>query len=192
MSQDKEIEVRVRIESSENLFLFLQNKAEFTGEKHQIDKYFVPAHKDFTKQRPVSEWLRLRDSSGKLSINYKNWHFEKDGKSHYCDEYETAVESIEEIEKIFKVLGMKQVVVVDKVRKNYRYRDYEFAIDSVKGLGDFVEIEYKGDTTGLSPDKVAGEMIDLLKKIGCGKITRDYVGYPFQLLFPKEVVSEEQ
>jgi len=35
-------------------------------------------------------------------------------------------------------------------------------------------------------------MIKFLKNIGCGKIKRNYVGYPFQLLFPSEVKLEEQ
>jgi adenylate cyclase class 2 len=192
MSQDKEIEVRVRIENSENLFLFLQEKAEFTGEKHQTDKYFVPAHKNFTEVRPVKEWLRLRDSSGKYSVNYKNWHFDEDGKSHYCDEYETPVENIEQMEKILAALDMKKIVVVEKVRKTYMYQNYEIAIDMVTGLGDYVEIEYKGEVKDQKPAEVANGMIEFLKKIDCGKIQRDYVGYPFQILFPSEIVSEEQ
>ena len=99
MSQDKEIEIRVRIENSDNLKIFLDEKAEFTGEKHQVDKYFTPDHRNFLDKKPTEEWLRLRDSSGKFSINYKNWHYEADGKSHYCDEFETPVESIKPISK---------------------------------------------------------------------------------------------
>lgn len=191
MSENKEIEVRVKIENSENLLNFLKEKATFTGEKHQIDKYFTPAHRNFLGIKPASEWLRLRDSSGKYFITYKNWHYEADGKSHFCDEYETKVDSLGQLEKIFGVLNMKEVVVVDKVRRTYIYQDFEIAIDSVKNLGDRVEIEYKGKTEGLEPAKVASKMIDFLKEIGCGKIRRDYAGYPFQLLFPKEIVFEE-
>jgi len=134
----------------------------------------------------------LRDSSGKYSINYKNWYYDKDGKSQYCDEYETAIESKDQLNKIFSVLDIKEVVTVDKIRKLYLYQDYEIAIDSIKGLGDFVEIEYKGKIVNQKPADITKEMISFLKKIGCGKITRNYVGYPFQLLFPREVVLEEQ
>jgi len=66
------------------------------------------------------------------------------------------------------------------------------AVDSVKGLGDFVEIEYKGENENADPKKVTEGMVDFLKKVGCGKIMRNYVGYPFQLLFPEEVKWEDQ
>lgn len=191
MGDNKEIEIRVKIEKSGALLEFLKNKAQFTGEKHQIDKYFTPVHRNFLGLKPASEWLRLRDSSGKYSITYKNWHYEADGKSHYCDEYETKIDDLEQLEKIFQVLDLKEVITVDKLRQTYRYEDFEIALDSVKNLGDFVEIEYKGQLSGQDPAKVAKKMLDFLKEIGCGKIRRDFVGYPFQLLFPKDIVSEE-
>jgi len=192
MSDNKEIEIQVRIENNVNLFLFLHKEAKFIGEQHQIDRYFTPAHKNFIQVRPVNEWLRLRDSSGKFSINYKNWHNEIDGKRDYCDEYETPIESLEQMEKIFGVLDMKEVVTVDKVRKLYVYQQYEIAIDSVNGLGDFVEIEYKGEIKKQTPTQITSGMVAFLKKIGCGKIARNSGGYPFQLLFPNEVVFDDQ
>lgn len=192
MNDNKEIEIQVQIESIGKLISFLEKKAKFVGKKHQIDKYFTPAHKKYTEVRPVKEWLRLRNSSGIFSINYKNWHYDTDGKSHYCDEYETPVESIEQMEKIFNALDIKEMVVINKTRKIYFYKDYEIAIDSIKDLGDFVEIEFKGDQNGKDPAKITNEMVSFLKNIGCGKINRNFVGYPFQLLFPKEVVFEEQ
>jgi len=81
---------------------------------------------------------------------------------------------------------------VDKLRKIWIYKDYEVAVDSVRGLGDFVEIEYKGENKNADPKKVTEEMIGFLKEVEVGKIMRNYVGYPFQLLFPKEVKYEEQ
>ncbi len=186
-----EVEIQVQIENTKKLLAFLKRNGKFLGEKHQVDKYFIPAHRDFTKMRPVNEWLRLRDSSGKFSINYKNWHREKDGRSHFCDEYESVVENFEQLENIFKAINIKPLVIVDKLRKIWLYKDFEIAIDSVKGLGDFVEIEYKGTNIKERPSEITAQMITFLKNQGCGKILRNYVGYPFRLLFPKEVVLEE-
>lgn len=188
--KDKEIEIQIQIENSDKLISFLNKHAKFIGEKHQIDKYFSPAHRNFIKARPVAEWLRLRSSSGKYSINYKNWHYDKYGRSHYCDEYETPIESLEQLEKIFNSLDIKEIVTVDKTRRLYQYRNYEIVMDSVKKLGDFVEIEYKGRLGSRKPANITKGMISFLKKLNCGKITRNYVGYPFQLLFPKEVKFE--
>lgn len=95
------------------------------------------------------------------------------------------------MENIFKVLDMKPVVTVDKTRKIWVYKDYEIAIDSVVGLGDSVEIEYKGKSNG-NPARITSEMTAFLKQFNPGKITRNYVGYPFQLMFPQEVIYEEQ
>ena len=78
------------------------------------------------------------------------------------------------------------------MRKIWTYKDYEVAVDSVKTLGDFVEVEYIGKDEKVNPGKVTGEMVDFLKKVGCGKITRNYVGYPFLMLFPNEVEYEVQ
>ena len=187
-----EIEIQVNIENSKPLIDFLEKNADFKKESHQIDEYFSPAHRNFIEVRPVKEWLRLRDSGGKYSINYKNWHYDKGGKSHYCDEYETKIEDLSQLRKILDVLNFKPVVKVDKLRKIWTHKDYEVAVDSVKGLGDFVEIEYIGKDEKADPKKITEEMINFLKNIGCGKIKRNYVGYPFQLLFPEEVKYEEQ
>lgn len=186
-----EVEIQVQVENTQKLLAFLKKNGLFLGEKRQVDKYFTPAHRDFTKVRPINEWLRLRDSSGKFSINYKNWHQEKDGRTHYCDEYESPIENLEQLERIFKALNAKLLIAVDKRRRIWRYQDFEVAIDSVKGLGDCVEIEYKGSHTREKPAAITARMIAFLKEQGCGKITRNYVGYPFRLLFPKEVKLEE-
>lgn len=185
-----EIEIQVQIENPEQLRAFLQKHGTYVGESHQVDSYYIPAHRDFTSVRPIKEWLRLRNSSGKYSINYKKWHYEKDGRSHFCDEYETGVGDIEQVQNILKVLDMKIVVIVDKFRKIWNYQDYEIALDSIKGLGEFVEIEYKGKDAKKKPAEITKEMISFLKKFNVGKILRNYVGYPFQLLFPKEVKFE--
>jgi len=187
-----EIEIQVNVENPKPLIEFLKANGNFQSEKHQLDEYFSPAHRDFLATRPVAEWLRLRDADGKYSINYKNWHFDENGKSHYCDEFETKIEGIEQARKILSVLNFKPIVAVDKLRKIWTFGDYEIAIDSVKNLGDFVEIEYIGKDEKADPKKITEEMINFLKKIGCGKIKRNYVGYPFLLLFPKEAKYEVQ
>lgn len=79
---------------------------------------------------------------------------------------------------------------VDKTRETWEYQDYEIAIDQVKGLGDFVEIEYKGEEKSVDPVKIANEMIVFLKEIGLSNIRRNYQGYPFLLLFPDEAKEE--
>lgn len=187
--KDVEIEIQVRIEDSSLLEKFLLEKAEYKGEKFQKDEYYSPAHRNFLDKKPIAEWLRLRESKTN-SLTYKNWHQDKDGKSHYCDEYESDIEDIEQFRKIFAVLDLKPIVIVEKTRKIWDYKDYEISIDSVTDLGDFVEIEYKGKDKSADPSKITGEMIAFLKEIGCKKIERNFGGYPFLLLFPEDAVYE--
>lgn len=183
---NKEIEIQMRVENVSALMDFLQAKAEFKAEKKEVDEYYTPAHRDFLAIRPVKEWLRLRDRDGKFTINYKDWHYEANGQSNYCDEYETVVENIETMRSILAALNCKVIVRVEKVRKTWIYGDYEIDIDSVVGLGDFVEIEYAGTDFEVDPKAVTDQMVEFLRDRNCGKIERNYQGYPFLLLFPGE------
>lgn len=187
---DIEIEIQVRVGHTNKLTRFLKENAEFKGEKYQKDEYYSPANRDFIAKKPIAEWLRLRESKTS-SITYKNWHYDKDGQSNYCDEYETTIEDIEKLRKIFMAINMKLLTTVEKTRKIWDYQDYEISIDSVTNLGDFVEIEYKGSDSSLTPKKITDDMVRFLKRIDCGKIERNFVGYPFMLLYPEDKVFEE-
>jgi len=177
-----EIEIKVKIERSENLVAFLKKEATFVFTNRQIDEYYTPFHENFLEVDPIKEWLRLRDSDGKYSINYKSWHYNQDGKSNHCDEYETKVDDINAMRKILMALDFKHLVTVDKVRSVWDYKDYEISMDSVQNLADFVEIEYKGTDANPDPKKISDEMMDFLKKMDCGSIERDYKGYLYLLL----------
>jgi len=181
-----EIEIHVKIENNKPLMNFLKKNGKFQYENRQVDEYFSPAHRDFLSVRPITEWLRLRDADGKYSTTYKNWHVGDDGKTNSCDEYETKVENLENLKNILKALNFKSIVTVDKLRQTWTYKNYEIAIDSVKNLGDYVEVEYIGEDENVDPKIVTKEMVDFLKEIGCGEISRNYQGYPFEILFPKE------
>ena len=177
-----EIEIKVKVENINNLKNFLEKEAEKKYTNQQKDQYYSPSHRDFTSVSPIVEWFRLRDSEGKFSINYKNWHHEEDGRTHYCDEYETKIEDIESLRKILLVLDFKFLIEVDKIRSVWMYEDYEISVDSVKELGDFIEIEYKGNTENVIPSEITEEMINFLNEINCGEIKRDFKGYPYLLL----------
>jgi predicted adenylyl cyclase CyaB len=180
-----EIEIQVKVENVQALFSFLEKNAQFIGEERQVDEYFTPKHRDFASVRPVKEWLRLRDEKGKFTLTYKNWRYNENGKSESCDEFETSVKDISQLKKMFAALDMKTVVKVDKIRKMWKYKDYEISIDYVAGLGDFVEIEFNGVSS--DDKKVTDEMVRFLKEIGVGKIQRSYQGYAFSMMAPEEV-----
>ena len=188
--QDTEIEVQVKVENVQPLLNLLNESGKFVAEKRQVDEYFTPAHKDFTAIRPIKEWLRLRDEGNKYSITYKNWHYLDDGSSWHCDEYETTVENLNQAKKILSALDAKSLVTVNKTRKIWNHDDYEIAIDFIEGLGDFVEIEFKGEGSDREVQAVADKMIQFLKDLDCGELKLNNGGYPFLLMFPSEAAFQ--
>jgi adenylate cyclase class 2 len=185
-----EIEIKVNVQNSANLLQLLKQEGALKYTDKQIDEYYTPAHRNFTSVAPVVEWLRLRDSNGTFSINYKHWIIEPDGTSNHCTEYETKIENIEAMRNILKVLNFEYLVVVNKERSAWDYKDYEISFDTVEGLGDFVEIEYKGEDSA-NPKKITDEMMTFLETVGCGKITRDFKGYPYLLLEKAGLLKSE-
>lgn len=184
-----EIEIQVRVEKIKPLLDFLKKNGRFVGESHQVDEYFNAPHKDFVKPRPIEEWLRLRVSNRGNSANYKKWHYDKNGKGLYADEFETVIEDIDKMRNIFISLDFKPLVTVDKERKIWIYKDYEISIDIVKDLGDYVEIEYIGKKK-VDPKQTNKQMIEFLKDTGCGKLEVNHAGYPGQLILGDEVKFE--
>lgn len=188
---DMEIEIQVQVDNVVPLRELLEQQGTFVGEARQLDEYYSPPDRDFLATRPVSEWLRLRDADGKISMNYKHFYYGADGKSTHCDEYETVIGSIDQARKILAGLNHRLLTRVDKQRASWNYQDYEVSLDHVEGLGDFVEVEYKGDTSGVDPAQVTNQMVAWLKSLAVGTIRRNYVGYPFALLFPDQVTVDE-
>lgn len=186
-----EIEIKVRVSDAGRLENFLKREAKFLDENYQKDEYFTPAHRNFMAVKPVEEWLRLRTSGRDHGITYKNWHYDDSGISHYCDEYETEVVDLDQMRRIFAALDIKLLITVEKTRRRWRYKDYEVSLDRVTSLGDFVEVEYKAEKMPPNPAQVTAGMIAWLKKIGCGKIERSLMGYPYALLNPGETAFQE-
>lgn len=156
-------------------------KAKFINENKQIDTYFQPAYRNFVNeekiksQEKISEWLRIGERGNNKILNYKNWY------DNYCDEYEVEIDNIENLQKIFTVLGLEELVVVDKTRKTYFYLDkYEVALDYVKDLGYFIEIEVKKYTKDAR--KEYDDLLKVVKDLYLNLDCIDKRGYPYYLI----------
>lgn len=179
-----EIEIKVKVENIRPLLTFLEEKGKFKYTHNQIDEYYTPAHRNFVDVNPIEEWLRLRNSNGKFFITYKKHYYEEDGRSHYADEFESAIDNLEQMNNIFKVLNFKYLITVDKNRSSWNYNDYEISLDSVKELGEFVEVEYKGKDA--NPKEITDQMMQFLMELECGNLERNFKGYPYLLLEKKQ------
>jgi adenylate cyclase class 2 len=188
--KDTEIEIQVKVSNTKKLINFLKKNGKFIGEIKQIDFYYTPKHRSFVDVRPVKEWFRLRTTPNHSSITYKNWKYTRSGKSWHCDEYNTKIENPSQFKKILEVLNFKLLSKVSKNRKKWRCKNFEISIDKVSGLGEFVEVEYRGRKKLKVKDAVSS-MVSFLKEQKCGRIQRNNGGYPYMLMFPKEVKFED-
>jgi len=181
--QDTEIEIKFCLTKSsyQKLEKKLAKLAKFTGDNRQIDRYFNAPHRDFLAPKHPIEYLRLRESNGSSSINYKFWYQNSKGTSTHCDEYESEISSTTALKKILTKLDFKEYLTVDKTRKSYIVDDnFEVDLDEVKGLGFFVEIETLRDFG--SVEKARAEIMKLAKSLGVDTSKVDKYGYVFALL----------
>jgi adenylate cyclase, class 2 len=176
-----EIELKFPLLNPDQTIARLNSIADhISKDQYQIDVYFSPEKNDFLRHIPVSEWLRIRQSKGKVSINYKNWH-NKDGSTAVsCDEFETTVGDIQTFKNILSALHFHEIVSVEKRRNIWRVEKAEIAVDIVSGLGDFIEIEAKGEFDSLESAKEY--LYKILNKLDVEVGIQDYEGYPYKLL----------
>ncbi len=133
----KEIELKFNLLNKDEVVSFLEASAIFVKESRELDIYYNIPNRNFLEKDPVNERLRLRKSDKWCAITYKNWHEDEP----VCDEYEEQVQDIENMEKIFDAINITEIVRVDKTRKVWEYKWYTICVDSVVGLGDFIELE---------------------------------------------------
>ena len=76
--------------------------------------------------------------------------------------------------------GFVPLIVIEKIRKNFMYRDCEISIDEVRNLGNFIEIEYKGIDDNV--ENVIKLLNNILTEIGAKVGPADHKGYAYHLL----------
>lgn len=135
------LEIEIKTPSSDNggvERLLLSKGAEKLGEHDQVDEYFNHPSRDFAL---TDEALRLRrDSKGR--ITYKGPKLDRETKTR--EEIEMEVDDLDKMAQILLRLGFRRVAKVAKKRKEFLLDGITVCLDSVQGLGDFVELELQG------------------------------------------------
>ncbi len=140
----KEIEILVEVYEDISKVKNILKKYKYVGLKHTVDEYYYDPKRKTLKpdnNNQLSHCLRLRRKNRDYYITYKDDVF-KDGKWFYSNEYETKVESIKMVRTIFKKLGLKKFITIDNKKDIYLTDKYEIALENVKDLGLFLEVEY--------------------------------------------------
>jgi adenylate cyclase class 2 len=142
-----EIELKVRVPDLVPIRERLGDlHAELTGKTFEHDIYFNAPHRDFAS---TDEALRVRYSDKQAIVTYKGSKipgFEFKAR----EEINVNIDNGPLFEILLERLGFRKRAVVDKTREYYRYGETSIALDDVKELGFFVEIELTGNETSSS------------------------------------------
>ncbi len=176
-----EIKIRVSDEVATHCKGFLADNAEFLNSSQEIDQYLSPSHRNFLAPEYPFEWLRLRQKNNRVILNYKHWYPENKEISTHCDEFETEIQNAQSFLKIMEALNVSPLIIVDKVREKYNYKDeFEISIDYINELGYFVEIEYIGKLTSI--EEANSKLKEVADILNLDLNNRDNRGYPYLML----------
>ena len=118
--------------------------AEPLGRVRQVDTYYDAPHRSFPE---TDEALRVRvetDDEGRwVGITYKGPLVEAESKTR--EEHETAVGDETAARAILEGLGFTPAATVEKERERFAYEGYTVTLDTVDGLGEFVEVETEAE-----------------------------------------------
>ena len=175
--KDKEIELKFRITTEQKVDIIehIKSITKYTGSSRMIDTYYIPNFKEFEIDGRTIECVRIRETDTAAVLCYKQIHYE--ANPIYCDEYETKIDSKEQMEKILFSLGFTIQMIIDKTRYSYYNDKFEFDFDSVIGLGELMEIELKDSTGDIN------DIYNLVKPFGLSSKDVTYEG--IQLMMKK-------
>lgn len=177
----QEIEVLVRVEEDipDRILKRLKDVSEFIEKSKVYDIYYYdPLRQNLSpnEKMELKEAFRLRKKGDKNFITYKVDKFDDKGKWLFSDENETLIESFDEVSEIIKKLGLKQLIIVDMEKYFFENSEYKIALEYVKDLGSFLEVESKkidvvdvANERNLIMDFINGLEVDLSDDVGIGK-----------------------
>lgn len=155
-----EVELKVRAEHGEVRDRLRELAPECVGTVRQVDTYYDHPNRDFGT---TDEAVRLRREIAEEEealLTYKEPLVERASKTRA--EVETPVNDGDAADEIFQRLGFEPVATVEKERTTYTHAGYTIALDTVVGLGQFVEVETEADD--VEPARVGAQ--DLLCDLG--------------------------
>lgn len=162
----KEIEILVEVKDDIDTVKNKLKDFEYVGLNHTIDEYYYdPLREDLKpdNNNQLANCLRLRAKNDNYYVTYKNDVFEGE-KWLYSNEYETGIESLEMMKEVFERLGLKKFLEIDNNKEIYKTDKYEIALEDVKDLGIFLEVEYCTDED-VDVSKIKEEIQEFIDKL---------------------------
>ena len=155
--------------------------AERIGTVEQVDTYYEAPHRSFAD---TDEALRIREERIDDDIHEEriddDIHEERtaddatyrltykgpkvDAASKTREEHETDVVDPDAMDATLRALGFAPAATVRKTRERYHLDGYTITLDSVEGLGEFVEVER--EAAGSDVESVRDGAHELLDRLG--------------------------
>jgi adenylate cyclase class 2 len=132
----------------------------------QVDRYFNHPQRDFGK---TDEALRLRQVADEIFITYKGPKIDATTKTRCEVELPLGggAELMESFAELLEMLGFREVATVQKTRRKatllWKKYEIEIALDQVKTVGSFVELETTATDAALDAARAA--LADLAQKL---------------------------
>lgn len=179
----REIEIKARVEDRSRLLNLLQEKGiELSRMITQRDQVFGLPGVDGGDDANDAPWLRIRTET-KDGETTQIFTLKKSVTNQMDSiEHETEVHDPVELAAIIGHLGFHPYSDLTKSRQKARLGEIEICLDSVDGLGDFIEAEKLTDDDA-DYDQVAAELWQVLGSLGVEK--SQYVTDGYDVLMRK-------
>ncbi|BCS91985.1 hypothetical protein L3N51_00131 [Metallosphaera sp. J1] len=133
---EREIKVKLSLDPQFLIDRLLQEGYEYVGKEIQEDIYLNGDSRDFRK---TDEALRIRLVNDKIELTYKGPKMGSKSKSR--EEITVSLDDKESMIRILEKLGYRVAQSVRKTRHVLRKGEFNICVDTVEGLGNFLEIE---------------------------------------------------
>lgn len=169
-----EVELKVPADHEEVRNRLAALDTDHLGAVTQSDTYYDAPHRNFAE---TDEAVRLRDETTadgtRTELTYKGPKVDPDSKAR--EEVETGVEDNDDADAILQAVGFEPAAVVTKERDRFHFDGYTVTLDSVEGLGEFVEVETESEDV----DSAREGAKDVLAELGLDpgeQIRTSYLG----------------
>lgn len=185
----REIEIKARIANKQSLLDTLKSQGVAVSDPvTHHDRVFGLIDVDGDDGDNQSPWLRIRTET-KLGVAKHVFTLKKSVTNQMDSiEHETEVMDEDELEKIIGHIGFTPYSDLTKTRQKAHFGDIELCIDTVDGLGDFVEAE-KLTEEDVDYESVIAELWAVLEGIGVSKA--DHVNEGYDVLMNKKIASNQ-
>jgi len=165
-----EVEIKVRAAHDAVRERLAATDATALGTVTQVDTYFDAPHRDFAE---TDEALRIRresradetadDEDGDAVVTYKGPLVDSESKTR--EEIEAGLDDGDDVRAILEAVGFEPAATVCKERERFSLDEFTVTLDTVDGLGEFVEVETEAADESAVPDR-RDEAADLLRSFG--------------------------